>query len=540
MENKFIEIFTGLKRDYGYADINSAYKDPSTGKLKLKYGWAAKELLESDYLDHLTGKKSIGIQPCNDEGLAKFGAIDIDSDEYDNFDLRKYLEIIDKKNIPVIPVKSKSGGLHIYVFFKEPVKASFVRNFLDKLLFTFDLKASTEIFPKQTQLGVGSDQKPINGNFINLPYYNRNERVGVNLDGTEFSFEQFIKVVEANTKTKEELEEFADELIRLELTGGADEFIDGPVCLQRLSKSKLDDYRDRFIYNYMVFAKKKYPDNWEEKLLQGARNYIVYDNIWGDEKVKQKIKAYKKDTAGHTCSEEPINSMCVKSECLKRKFGVASDKVKKFPTLSALIKINHVPDPEFRFTVHYNDKIEGETTQQIIAKDINYMMDQEKLRRLIGAHTPVPPPRIKDDDMQTVLDTLWQGMKIEKAPPGTSPKEILHKHLEDYVYGVPAVSDAAFRSGSTLIDTDGYAYFVYDPFYNFLKNKEWKNKIDKTGQMLIDFFKAELGHGKRYPKKPTQKKSNNPVRCVKIPMSNFTKEENEIEILPMKSKKDIL
>ena len=99
MENKFIEIFTGLKRDYGYADINSAYKDPATGKLKLKYGWAAKELLESDYLDHLTGKKSIGIQPCNDEGLAKFGAIDIDSDEYDNFDLRKYLEIIDNLRV---------------------------------------------------------------------------------------------------------------------------------------------------------------------------------------------------------------------------------------------------------------------------------------------------------------------------------------------------------------------------------------------------------------------------------------------------------
>jgi len=373
-----------------------------------------------------------------------------------------------------------------------------------------------------------------------LPYYNRNERVGVNLDGTEFNFEQFIKVVEANTKTREELEEFANELIRFELTGGADEFIDGPVCLQRLSKSKLDDYRDRFIYNYMVFAKKKYPDNWEEKLLEGARNYIVYDNIWGDEKVKQKIKAYKKDTAGHTCSEEPINSMCVKSECLKRKFGVASDKVKKFPTLSALIKIDYSPDPEFRFTVHYNDKVEGETTQQIIARDINYIMDQEKLRRLIGAHTPIPPPRIKGDDMQTVLDTLWQGMKTEKAPPGTSPKEVLHKHLEDYIHGVPAVSDAAFRSGSTLIDTDGFAYFVFDPFYNFLKNKEWKAKIDRTGQMLMDFFDAELRHPKRYPKKATEKKSNNPVRCIKVSMNYFDKEENEIEILPMKSKKDIL
>jgi hypothetical protein len=98
----------------------------------------------------------------------------------------------------------------------------------------------------------------------------------------------------------------------------------------------------------------------------------------------------------------------------------------------------------------------------------------------------------------------------------------------------------AFRSGSTLIDTDGFAYFVFDPFYNFLKNKEWKAKIDRTGQMLMDFFEAELRHPKRYPKKATEKKSNNPVRCIKISMKYFDKEENEIEILPMKSKKDIL
>jgi hypothetical protein len=59
-------------------------------------------------------------------------------------------------------------------------------------------------------------------------------------------------------------------------------------------------------------------------------------------------------------------------------------------------------------------KVEGETTQQIIAKDINYMMDQEKLRRLIGAHTPVPPPRIKDDDMQTILGQSMARNEIQK------------------------------------------------------------------------------------------------------------------------------
>ena len=167
---EYIKIFNGYKHAYGIADWTNAVVDPESGKKKPVYRGNYEEFTDTIYQEHLEGKKSIGIQPCNDDGLAKFGAIDIDSDEYDNFDLRKYLEIIDKKNIPVVPVKSKSGGLHIYVFFKEPVKASFVRNFLDKLLFTFDLKASTEIFPKQPQLGVGSDQKPINGNFINLPY----------------------------------------------------------------------------------------------------------------------------------------------------------------------------------------------------------------------------------------------------------------------------------------------------------------------------------------------------------------------------------
>ena len=166
-------------------------------------------------------------------------------------------------------------------------------------------------------------------------------------------------------------------------------------------------------------------------------------------------------------------------------------------------------------------------------------MDQEKLRRLIGAHTPIPPPRIKGDDMQNILDNLWQGMKTEKAPPGTSPKEILHKHLDDYIHGVPAVSDASFRSGSTLID-DGYAYFVFDPFYNFLKNKEWKSKIDRTGQMMMDFFSAELRSLKRYPKKESEKKSHNPVRCVKVSMTYFKREENSVEIIPMKNKTDIL
>ena len=34
MEKKFVQIFNGLMRDYGYAKIKGASKDPTTGKLK--------------------------------------------------------------------------------------------------------------------------------------------------------------------------------------------------------------------------------------------------------------------------------------------------------------------------------------------------------------------------------------------------------------------------------------------------------------------------------------------------------------------------
>ena len=119
MEQKFIQIFDGLKRDYGYAEVSNGYKDTTTGKFKVKHGWAGKQLTDTDYIQHLNGEKSIGIQPCDDNGMVSFGAIDIDSKAYQDFSPRKYLEIIEKNNLPVIPVKSKSGGLHLYVSHKK-------------------------------------------------------------------------------------------------------------------------------------------------------------------------------------------------------------------------------------------------------------------------------------------------------------------------------------------------------------------------------------------------------------------------------------
>jgi hypothetical protein len=539
MERKFIEIFTGLKRDFGIAYFDKSIIDPETGKKKPTYGWADKPITDQDYLDHLNGKKSIGIQPCNDEGKVLFGAIDIDSKDYKDFSVKKYLDIVREYDLPLIPIKSKSGGLHLYLFLKSYAKAQFVRNFLDTLLFTLKLPTKTEIYPKQTELGQDAEGKLSVGQFINLPYFNKNDRVAINFDGKPFTFEQFIQVVEANQKTVDELEEFSLAHVKTVLQGGPSEFDDGPPCLQIMAKEPLTDGRDRWLYNYMVFAKKKYPDNWDKKVIQAAQDYFKRNeqgiNDWDEKKVRDKIRSWKKDsTKGHSCTQEPIVSYCMKSECLKRTFGVASDRKRMFPSLTGLQKINY-PEPQYTFNV----ELPGGKVKNIRAKYIGEVNQQQELRSLIMKSADIFVPTVKTFEFEEIINKLFPPKDVINPPKGTTPDEQLEEYLKEYLNGPQAKSHASFKSGAVLIE-DEYAYFKWSSFCNLLKNKEFKENKMIVAQKVKDLFKAEFGQLKRFPKKLNEKESHDPIEVVKIPMDKFSKKHIEPEVINIKSKKDIM
>ena len=523
----FIKYFTGLQRDFGFCNINKGYKDPETGKIKFNngdYGWAGKTISNKDYEEHIEGIKSIGIQPCNDNGYASFGAIDIDPKIYKNFDVKFYLDIIQEKELPLIPIKSKSNGLHLYVFTEEPVKALEIKEFLEQVLFLFNLTIKTEIFPKQTKLGSNTEGQKMNGNFINLPYFNKIERVALNPDGSEMDLDTFLKCIELNKVKVEHLRNIKSKIIENELKGGADEFNDGPPCLGILTKDIMVEGRDRFLFNYMVFAKKKYADNWKTKVLEAARNYFKFDQNCTDDHVKQKIKSWDKATAGHTCHQDPINTVCVKSECIKRKFGIASEAKASWPVLGNLQKIDFKPDPEYYFTVERED---GETIP-IHAKDVNKIKEQKEMRGLIMAQADIPPPPIKGMEFFEIIKALFSNIDTVQPAPGTRPHEILHKHLNNFVNGSKATNYHSFKSGNVFKD-EVYAYFVYDEFYIFLKEREWKKDSSRTSHMIEKLFdkeefegrpKPEFNKKKRFPGK--DKKTDKPYPgvggCAMIPL----------------------
>ena len=545
---EFRKAFTGLERNFGFCNVNNGYTDPDTGKIKFRsgdYGWSGKPITDKDYQQHLDGTKSIGIQPCNDDGLARFGAIDIDPKVYKNLDVKYYLDIIQEKELPLIPARSKSGGLHLYVFTKELVKAKIIKDFLEEVLFLFKLPINTEIFPKQTKLGNNTDGDKINGNFINLPYFNKNERVALSPNGEEMSVELFLNCIELNKQTSDQLKQISNNIIQKELIGGAEEFKDGPPCLEILSKNKMKDGRDRFLYNYMVFAKKKYSDNWRDKVLQAGRNYFEFNSTWTDDHIKMKIKTWDKETKGHTCSDELLAPVCVKSECVKRKFGIISDKKINWPLMTNLQKIDFKPDPEYYFTVE-NKK--GESVP-VHAKDVNKIKDQKELRGLIMAQVDVLPPPIKAMKFYEMINALLDTVDTVQPAPGTRPIEILKKLLKEHINGPQATGHNSFLSGNVLKDKD-YAYFVYDDFYTFLKENEWKKDASRTSYMIEKMFenekdhlpKPEFGKKKRFPGK--DKKTNKPYPgvngCAAIPLYLFEEDQDVEEIIDIQEKEEIV
>ena len=127
---------------------------------------------------------------------------------------------------------------------------------LKSFLLPLGLDPTTEVFPKQKELKEDDkgDIKP--GNFINLPYYNNGHthRYAVDKDNNKLDLPKFVEFANQNKIGKDDLEKLVTETYKNILVGTSEEFEDGPPCLALCSKRKLDDGRDRFMYNYMVFA----------------------------------------------------------------------------------------------------------------------------------------------------------------------------------------------------------------------------------------------------------------------------------------------
>jgi hypothetical protein len=165
------------------------------------------------------------------------------------------------------------------------------------------------------------------------------------------------------------------------------------------------------------------------------------------------------------------------------------------------------------------------------------------------AQADVFPPPIKAMEFYELVNSLLDSVDTVQPAPGTRPMEILKKLLKEHINGPQATTYNSFLSGNVLKDEE-YAYFVYDDFYNFLKENEWKKDSSRTSYMIEKMFekekdhlpKPEFGKKKRFP--GTNKKTGKPYPgvngCAAIPLYLFKEEEEVEEIIEVENEDDIV
>lgn len=322
---EFMRYFTGSP--YGYGVHIYEGEPDERGKIAGK-SWTVSPsdstgmVTKSLYEAHLEGSRGLGIIPVTREGKCKFTVIDVDIYKQD---LSLFLNAIERMCLPFIPFMSKSGGLHLYTFFKDFVDTKDALDFTRRLgtILTLDSyvrkhnNGMLEVFPKQTRLL--DDQK---GSWINLPYYKALDTKQYAMQkGRPLSVDEAIllipqKAIDPEILQPKELAHFFETL----------PFADAPPCLQSiymLDAVGQGGGRNTYLFSFGTYLKKKNEQMFEAELFDV--NNAMGKPLDAREIEDTILSSLRKKDYGYKCTQSPLCDYCNKQECKLREFGIGKD-----------------------------------------------------------------------------------------------------------------------------------------------------------------------------------------------------------------------
>lgn len=351
---------------------------------------------------HLAGEGPyLGIVPIREDNTCYFGAIDIDDTDVDIVALAKRIAELD---LPLVACRSKSGGVHLYVFFAAAVPADLLYKKLSEwsasLGFTHNKVDGRpiELFPKQTRLAADAV-----GNWINLPYYGADvsSRRAYVESGDPLSLSQFLTLA---TRRR-----VADRATLLAISAEHSlEFDDGPPCLSHLHQvGFLEGSRNNGLFNVAIYMKLAFPADWEERTRDYNKNKFQ-PPLPADE-ADSVIKSVATKDYTYTCNSLPIAPHCKKRPCGQKRYGIKSAKAQtqlhSFPDVSRLRKI--LTDPPMWIV-----SLDG--------KDVNIntddLLSQTRLKKAVLEQHNVVLPVLRQNDYDTMLRDLLADVEEIDAP----------------------------------------------------------------------------------------------------------------------------
>lgn len=411
----------------------------------------------------------LGIIPTNREGISYFGSIDIDVYPIEPQILG---ELIKEYKLPLIIVRTKSGGAHLYLFIKgeEGAPSSLVMAKLKEFAEVIGYPKS-EIFPKQPEV---NDTDGSAGNWINMPYFTGelSTRHATDNDGKGLTIEEFLEYAESIAITAEELAAFKVEkpTKKVDFSAPADTngekkpkkspWSDGPPCLQRLARDGVPEgMRNEALFSFMVFLHKKWPDDWADKARDVSQQ--VMSPPMSPSEVEHSIGAFTRSLSkdyGYKCKNEPLVSICDKVTCLRRRFGVGGDANDLGVTIGGMTMF---AGDETTYYLEINGKRVSFTTQQIA--------NQQQFKTRVMDQIHKITTMIKQDAWERLLQE-WMDRAVKITPPTNATQSgVLLEYLEKFCTGPAANAMAELIDGRTWHDPDGRTYFIGSSFMEYLK-----------------------------------------------------------------------
>ena len=446
LSQEFFDLFKGLERAHGRYDLSTENQDGQ------KQGGTARTVQETITLHewdlHLKGERGLGVIPIRDDNKVYWGAIDIDV--YD-LDLEEFSKSLGSS--PIIPCRTKSGGLHLYVFFKESILAKSVVPKLREIA-TLLGHASAEIFPKQIK--IISERGDV-GNWINMPYFGGEYSTRYAFyNGKRLSLEEFISTAKdkrLNNVNEIKIPNFKKENSEL--------LPDGPPCLQYLVKTGLPaGSRNNALYNLGVYAKKAYANDWEEKVEDYNLDFL--NPPLKSREVQTVISSLNKRSYNYMCSEPPIQPFCNRSLCVSCKFGISENGT--MPRITGITKIVTEP-PTYFLTV---DDLRIGPLESI---DI---LNQKNFQRVVFEHIDKAIPLVSPHLWIEMMNDLIAKVEIVEATADSSNKGRLWELCERFCTGSSSSDAMEDILRGQAVTIDNKTLFRINDFMEFLEKHRFK------------------------------------------------------------------
>lgn len=365
------------------------------------------------WVEHISGINGVGIVTIRDDATCCFGAIDIDEYNGEVVTVEAMARKVSDMDMPLVCCRSKSGGVHMFLFLKEPVPAKKLRPILASWSEALGYP-DVEVFPKQDS--VIADRGDF-GSWINMPYFDSDctNRYAVNEKGEKLSLDEFLMYAEGKARTFKEVRAYA-------IVREKDILDEAPPCLCHICKQGITEgARNNILFNLGVYARYHSPDKWESEI-------DVYNQRYLDPPISHKeliglIKSVSGKEYKYTCHQPPMSAFCDQKACRKRKYGIGS--ALGMPTLKSLTKYDSEPPLWFV-------DVEGGGRMELTTECIH---QQAKFQSRCIEELHMYPALMKPKEWSEIINKLMESLVIIEVPDEVSMPGQIYEHLERWATG---------------------------------------------------------------------------------------------------------